>query len=684
MIESTKINKGPEIGVLQWFHVGEHERVEKTLQELNKLGIKHIRTGLSWADLYSPEGKKWYDWLLPTLSKELEVLPCYLYTPPSLGIAAKTSSPPKNPKEYANYLDVLITEYGKHFEYIELWNEPNNRSEWDYTLDPSWNIFTEMVGNAAYWAKKRGKKTVLGGMSPVDPNWLNHMGQLRLLEQIDVVGFHGFPDVFDYHWEGWEPQVERVRNVMHKYAPKAEVWLTEAGYSTWQHNERKQVEEFLKVMDTSAQRAYWYSLFDLAPQHDTVDGYHLDEREYHFGIKKSNGHPKLLYNLLATNGLEKLSKAAEILKPIHLNGYAEKPAVAVTGGSGFIGTNMTHHLLEKGERVVVLDNLSRPNVTQNLEWLRSRYGKQLQVIVSDIRNPQAVSKAIDMAKHVYHFAAQVAVTTSVTEPQQDFDINLVGTLNLLEAIRRREERPSLLFTSTNKVYGHLDKLKLEETDSAYLPANKSERKGLSETTPLEFYSPYGCSKGAADQYVCDYARIYDIEAVVFRMSCIYGPHQFGTEDQGWVAHFLLQALRGAPITLYGTGKQVRDLLYVDDLIHAMETARRHMSKLSGQAFNMGGGAENAVSLLEVINMIQELHQSPLDLRFGKWRPGDQQYYVSDTTKFQQATGWKPKVDYRQGIERLYHWLLENRAVPSKSIDRKPVQKTFTNNKLTVG
>ena len=663
--------------------MGQHEQVEKTLHELKKLGVNHLRTGLSWADFYQEGGREWYKWLIPTLSKEVEILPCYLYTPPSMGEVAKTASPPRDLKAYANFLDTLITDYGKHFEYIELWNEPNNRSEWDYTLDPHWNKFAEMIGNAAYWARHRGKKTVLGGMSPVDPGWLKYMGDLKLLQHFDAVGFHGFPDVFDYHWEGWEPQVERVRAVLQNYAPNAEVWLTEAGYSTWQHNEKKQVEEFLKVLETSAERAYWYTMFDLAPNYDTVDGFHLDEREYHFGIKHNNGQPKLLHSLWEANGLDKLAQASKVIQPIHLNGYAEKPSVLVTGGSGFIGTNMTHHLLEKGERVVVLDNLSRPNVTKNLEWLRKQYGQQLQVMVSDIRNPHTVTQAIDKAKHVYHFAAQVAVTTSVTEPRQDFDINLLGTMNLLEAIRKREEKPSLLFTSTNKVYGHLESFGLEETDTAYVPKDKDNRNGLDEDTPLEFYSPYGCSKGAADQYVCDYARIYGIEAVVFRMSCIYGPHQFGTEDQGWVAHFLLQALREQPITLYGTGKQVRDLLYVEDLIDAMELARKNMKKLSGQAFNMGGGADNAVSLIEVIDMIKELHQTPLDVRFGKWRPGDQQYYVSDTHKFQLATGWKPKVGYQEGIERLYHWLLENRPT-KKGADRPAVSRTFNSKKLKVG
>lgn len=682
-MNSTKTVKRPEIGILQWFHIGEYERVEQTLIELKKLGITHLRTGLSWADFYTEGGKEWYDWLLPKLSKEVEILPCYLYTPPSIGEVAKTSSPPVDLKAYANFLDVLITDYGQYFNYIELWNEPNNRSEWDYTLDPHWHKFAEMIGSAAYWARKRGKKTVLGGMSPVDPGWLKYMGELKLLQHFDAVGFHGFPDVFDYHWEGWEPQVQRVRNVLQTYAPNAEVWLTEAGYSTWQHNEKKQLEEFLKVLDTTAQRAYWYTLFDLSSNYNTVDGFHLDEREYHFGIKHCNGQPKLLYSMWENHGLDRLAKAAQILEPIHLNGYADKPAVVVTGGSGFIGTNMTHHLLEKGERVVVLDNLSRPNVSQNLEWLRKQYGKQLQVIVSDIRNPYAVTQAIDKAKHIYHFAAQVAVTTSVTDPREDFNINLLGTMNLLEAIRKREERPSLLFTSTNKVYGHLESLELLETDTAYIPAEKAARKGLDETTPLEFYSPYGCSKGAADQYVCDYARIYGIEAVVFRMSCIYGPHQFGTEDQGWVAHFLLQALRQQPITLYGTGKQVRDLLYAEDLINAMELTRKNIKKLSGQAFNMGGGADNAVSLVEVIDMIKKLHGTPVDLRFSEWRPGDQQYYVSDTHKFQLATGWKPKVGYREGIERLYHWLLENRSI-KKTGDRLPASRTYATKKLKVG
>jgi CDP-paratose 2-epimerase len=334
----------------------------------------------------------------------------------------------------------------------------------------------------------------------------------------------------------------------------------------------------------------------------------------------------------------------------------------ITGGAGFVGTNLAARLLREGREVLVLDSLARPGVEENLRWLRDTFGPALSVEVGDVRDPVLVSKAVARANAVFHFAAQVAVTTSLLHPLDDFEVNARGTLNVLEAIRRRPCPPPLVFTSTNKVYGALCDLAMRRSARRYEPRDERARTGVGEDRPLDFHSPYGCSKGAADQYVRDYARTYGLPTTVFRMSCIYGPHQFGTEDQGWVAHFLIQALRGRPITLYGDGHQVRDILFVDDLVEAFLLALQRMETATGQAFNIGGGPANAVSLLELLDLIGELAGRRPRVILDDWRPGDQKYYVSDTTRFEQATGWRPSTSVRSGLEQLAEWLGRERVL----------------------
>ncbi len=338
--------------------------------------------------------------------------------------------------------------------------------------------------------------------------------------------------------------------------------------------------------------------------------------------------------------------------------------ILITGGSGFIGTNLAHRLLTQGHRVLVFDNLARPGVEQNLRWLRDAHGERVDVEIADVRDADALRRAVTEATQVFHFAAQVAVTTSLTDPVEDFDVNARGTLNLLEALRAQPQPPPMVFTSTNKVYGALEDVGLRRRNQRYEPTDPSLRRtGISENRPLDFHSPYGCSKGAADQYVLDYARTYGLPAIVFRMSCIYGPHQFGTEDQGWVAHFLIRAMEGLPIMLYGDGRQVRDILCVDDLVDAFLLAQQSMATESGNAFNIGGGPGNTVSLLELLEMIGELLGHKPEVEFDTWRPGDQRYYVSDTAKFQRTTGWRPRISVQEGLERLTRWLAEMRVAP---------------------
>ena len=338
-----------------------------------------------------------------------------------------------------------------------------------------------------------------------------------------------------------------------------------------------------------------------------------------------------------------------------------RPTALITGGAGFVGTNLASSLVGAGRRVVILDNLSRPGVMRNLRWLQSTHGPAVRAEIGDVRERDTVRRALAGVDEVYHLAAQVAVTTSLDSPLEDFRVNAEGTVVLLEEIRRLQVPPFLLFTSTNKVYGSLPSLELERIGDRWLPVDSELRSaGLSEEVPLDFCTPYGCSKGAADQYVLDYAKSYGIPAVVFRMSCIYGPHQHGNEDQGWVAHFAIRALEGSPITLYGDGAQVRDILFVEDLVEAMQLARANAGRLAGSAFNLGGGPGNAVSLLEVVELIEALG-TPVRFRRAAERPGDQRYYVADTTRFGRATGWRPLVDAPDGIERMMRWLAGQRV-----------------------
>lgn len=335
-------------------------------------------------------------------------------------------------------------------------------------------------------------------------------------------------------------------------------------------------------------------------------------------------------------------------------------AAVITGGAGFVGSNLADALLRRGERVVVYDNLSRPGAERNLHWLRRRHPERLVVEVGDVRDAARLRRVVDGADTVYHLAAQVAVTTSVADPAHDFAVNAAGTLNVLQAARARSDPPAVLFTSTNKVYGDLSAVRAVAEAGGYRFAN--ERRGINEEQPLDFHSPYGCSKGAADQYVRDFARIYDLPTVVLRMSCIYGPRQFGNEDQGWVAHFAIAALSGRPVTLFGDGLQVRDILYVDDLIEAMVRGTDAARQRPGRIYNVGGGAGNAVSLLELLGVLEQVLDRRIERRFAPWRPGDQRIYISDIERIGRELEWRPRVSKEEGLRRLVMWLRENAAM----------------------
>ena len=334
-------------------------------------------------------------------------------------------------------------------------------------------------------------------------------------------------------------------------------------------------------------------------------------------------------------------------------------SVLILGGAGFIGSNLAQHLLEKTDAVVhVFDNLSRAGVHRNLEWLRrvSAGSGRLRVTFGDVRDAELVKKAVGQSNEIYHFAAQVAVTTSIADPRLDFEVNLGGTFNVLDAVRRCDHNPFLLFTSTNKVYGDvgLGPPLSEPTRYSY-----PQHPGVSEAQALDFHSPYGCSKGAADQYVLDFSRIYGLSAVVFRMSCVAGPRQFGTEDQGWVAHFLYSALERRPIAIYGDGRQVRDVLCVFDLVRAFEAVRLNRHVTAGQVYNVGGGARNGVSLLELVDKIESLISYRLEYSLESRRPADQLVYLTDYRKLERHTGWRPEIDLEKTLGLLLEFWEDN-------------------------
>lgn len=329
----------------------------------------------------------------------------------------------------------------------------------------------------------------------------------------------------------------------------------------------------------------------------------------------------------------------------------------VIGGAGFVGANLAESWLSEGERVLVVDTLARPGVERNLAWLRERHGDRLAFAPVDVRDSDALAPLVEGARAVVHLAAQVAVTTSLSDPIADFEVNARGTLVLLEAVRAADPRIPVLFASTNKVYGDLADIALEETGNGARPKAQAIREyGIGEDRPLDFHTPYGCSKGVADQYVLDYARSYGLRTAVMRMSCIYGPRQFGTEDQGWVAHFLISALKGRPITLYGDGRQVRDVLHVADAVAAYRAALARIDAIAGTAFNLGGGPANAVSLRAVIAEIERLTGARIDIDEAEPRPGDQRWFVADTRRIAQSLGWRAKIGWREGLADLHEWL----------------------------
>ncbi len=334
----------------------------------------------------------------------------------------------------------------------------------------------------------------------------------------------------------------------------------------------------------------------------------------------------------------------------------------VTGGAGFIGSNYVHHLLTRGEKVTIYDNLSRGGAPRNLEWLKKEFGDNaFELVVGDIKDAQKIAQAAKNADVIMHLAGQVAVTTSVVNPRDDFESNALGTFNVLEAARASGKNPIFIYASTNKVYGGMEDVELYEEPTRW--RYKDLVNGCPETQPLDFHSPYGCSKGTGDQYVRDYARMYDLPTVVFRQSCIYGPRQFGIEDQGWVAWFIIAAVMGKDITVYGDGKQVRDILHVDDLMNAYDLAVEKIDVAKGQVYNMGGGPENVMSIwAEFGPKLEKYIGETIEVARGDWRPGDQKVFYADISKAEKELGWRPSINVERGVQMLFEWVKENKSL----------------------
>jgi CDP-paratose 2-epimerase len=342
--------------------------------------------------------------------------------------------------------------------------------------------------------------------------------------------------------------------------------------------------------------------------------------------------------------------------------------VLVTGGAGFVGSNFCDHVLSNypDSKVTIYDDFSRSGTEYNLSWLRNRYpdGKRLGVVRAALQDENTLSRAVLGKDLILHCAAQVAVTTSLADPRHDFNTNALGTLNLLEAARKSKSDPILLYCSTNKVYGELKGVPLKEKSSRY-EFSGTYRDGIDESQSFDPCTPYGCSKAVGDMYFQDYAESYGTKSVVFRMSCIYGVHQYGTEDQAWISHFIVSLILGRPITIYGDGKQVRDILYINDLCRVFDLAAKRIEKIRGEVYNVGGGPQNTYSLLELIDYLEQIAGKKFSISYDYWRPADQRIYYSNISKAKRDFRWFPRISKETGVKLLYDWTLKNRRLFDK-------------------
>lgn len=655
-------------GFSERFRKGEYERTEQILDAMQAAGAQYLRTPLLWDEFQEPGGIAWYDWLLPKLGSRFELLPSIQVVPSSSFRRATSTGEPWTLTECAEFIGQVLARYGRHFRAVELQGTADGLSGRDWKADAGLHALSEMVGAAAGLVRQRGCDAVLGGPAPFEPRWLRVLGARGLLMQMTAIGLHAVAGDFSgdlVEWQGWEQLLATTRGIIDEFNPTAEIWITEAGHSTSGHDDVGELRSFVEALAAPADRLYWRCWQDASRQ----GALHPDLLDGQTGLVDAAGQPRLLGRLLREGGPDRVEAMAQLAAP-----RPRRPSepIVVAGGAGFIGCNLADSYLAEGRDVLLLDNLSRPGVDQNLAWLKDRHGDRVHWQATDIRDEAHLRDALKGAAAIFHFAAQVAVTTSLEAPVADFEINARGTLNILEAVRHSGHRTPVIFASTNKVYGNLADLDMLEHEHRYIPAdNAIAAQGIDESRNLDFCTPYGCSKGVADQYVLDYAKSYGIPTAVLRMSCIYGPRQFGTEDQGWVAHFLIRALRGEGITIYGNGKQVRDILHVRDAVAAYRALLAHIGQVKGQAFNLGGGPANSVSLRMVLREIARLVGREPSITYSETRQGDQAYFVANTQKLTDAVGWAPTIGWRTGIEDLFAWLSERHAPSSAQMAGAP-------------
>jgi CDP-paratose 2-epimerase len=517
----------------------------------------------------------------------------WLFT--TLGDAAEILPALPAGRQFARLLEAVMTCAGSAADAIEL------TLKTPLTADP------DALPPAARAIQQTGRTPILGLDAGAD---LHGLGAHHILQAFDVIGLHAAPLT-----QAWRQTVHRA--ITH-YHPSAKLWLTDLSHPAT--DDAAPARACAQAVNLTSGRLYWRGLQE----------------------------PSLLARLIPQGAAQLTATLANPAPAI----LATRP-VLVTGGAGFIGANLADRLAGNSENVLIYDALARPGVERNLAWLKRRHPGRIAVAIADLRDETALTEAASSASAVFHLAAQVAVTTSLVAPVQDFDINVRGTLMLLEALRRGNPDAPLIFASTNKVYGDLADIPLTRRGDQYLPEDAQLRaRGIGETRPLCFHTPYGCSKGAADQYVLDYAHSFGLRTAVLRMSCIYGERQLGTEDQGWLAHFLLRAIAGEPITIYGDGSQVRDVLHIDDAVETYLAARANIDKIVGHAFNLGGGPGNAISLLQLIDHIEHLLGRRVVLSFEPWRAGDQRYFVADATAVRDRLALRPPLPWREGVARL--------------------------------
>ena len=418
----------PDIGILEWFHLGDRKRVRHCLDVLDGLGVRRLRTGISWADWMRPDGRKWIEWLIPTLAERVDLLPCFNYTPPGEAEHPATNAPPLSLTAFADFVCYQIELFGDAFEWVELWNEPDNHREWNAAFDPDYSKFAFMVGNAAKWARHFGKKTLLGGLANADPNFISLLHDHGELQHFDAVGVHGFPFSFEFYWEGWPTRVERLRERLDYCGSDAELWITETGYSTWRHDERAQLEHFVDAANAPAARLYWYCLQDLHPDRPTVDGFHSDEREYHFGVQTPAGGEKLLGKLWRKYGADAMSEWLDVTEAA----ATEMPAHLVIGGAGETGSALVRALLDNGQAVELYDDLSGDGSERALHRLRDEFGDRLAVTVASVLDSHALRQSIERASHVTHLAWRAGGN----ETARNYEENTLGTFHVVNECRR--------------------------------------------------------------------------------------------------------------------------------------------------------------------------------------------------------------------------------------------------------